>query len=43
MHVTSLSGNISSPVLTDPDTRTALNLLDGLVRIRARAADTAGA
>ncbi|MFL6000003.1 MAG: cupin domain-containing protein [Streptomyces sp.] len=41
--MTSLSSNISSPVLTDPDTQTALNFLGGLVRIRARAADTAGA
>ncbi|WP_331728327.1 cupin domain-containing protein [Streptomyces sp. NBC_01176] len=41
--MTSLSGNISSPVLTDPDTQTAVNFLGGLVRIRARAADTAGA
>ena len=41
--MTSLTGNISSPVLTDPDTQTAVNFLGGLVRIRARAADTAGA
>ncbi|MFQ6147082.1 cupin domain-containing protein [Streptomyces seoulensis] len=41
--MTSLSGNITAPVLTDPDTQTAVNFLGGLVRMRARAADTAGA
>jgi quercetin dioxygenase-like cupin family protein len=40
--VTSLSGNITSPVLTDPDTQQAVRFLGGLVRTRARAADTAG-
>ncbi|MGW2103169.1 cupin domain-containing protein [Streptomyces olivaceoviridis] len=41
--MTSLSGNITSPVLTDPDTQEAVRFLGGLVRMRARAADTAGA
>ncbi|POX58398.1 cupin domain-containing protein [Streptomyces sp. Ru62] len=41
--MTSLSGNITSPVLTDPDTQQAVRFLGGLVRMRARAADTAGA
>ncbi|KMS86545.1 MULTISPECIES: cupin domain-containing protein [Streptomyces] len=41
--MTSLSGTITSPVLTDPDTQQAVRFLGGLVRMRARAADTAGA
>ncbi|KUN18220.1 hypothetical protein AQJ11_34675 [Streptomyces corchorusii] len=41
--MTSLSGNITSPVLRDPDTQEAVRFLGGLVRMRARAADTAGA
>jgi len=41
--VTSLSGNITSPVITDPDTQQAVRFLGGLVQMRARAADTAGA
>ncbi|MEV5177565.1 hypothetical protein AB0L10_42570 [Streptomyces flaveolus] len=41
--MTSLSGTITSPVLTDPDTQQAVRFLGCLVRMRARAADTAGA
>lgn len=41
--MTSLSDNITSPVLTDPETQQAVRFLGGLVRMRARAADTAGA
>lgn len=41
--MTSLPGNITTPVITDPDTQPALQFLGGLVRMRARAADTAGA
>ncbi|MGW0513218.1 cupin domain-containing protein [Streptomyces olivaceoviridis] len=41
--MTSLSGNITSPVLRDPDAQEAVRFLGGLVRMRARAADTAGA
>ncbi|GGS50002.1 cupin domain-containing protein [Streptomyces griseoviridis] len=41
--MTSLSGSIGTPVLTDPDTQSAVNFLGGLVRMRATAADTAGA
>ncbi|MFD9733360.1 cupin domain-containing protein [Umezawaea sp. NPDC059074] len=41
--MTSLSGNIAAPILTDPGTQSAVNFLGGLVRMRARAADTAGA
>jgi quercetin dioxygenase-like cupin family protein len=40
--VTSLSGNITAPVITEPDTQEAVQFLGGLVRIRAKAADTAG-
>ncbi|WP_234543689.1 cupin domain-containing protein [Streptomyces shenzhenensis] len=41
--MTSLSGNTAAPVLTDPGTQTAVHFLGGLVRMRARATDTAGA
>ncbi|MEU6845428.1 cupin domain-containing protein [Streptomyces sp. NPDC046716] len=41
--MTSLSGNISTPVITDSDTQKAVMFLGGLVRMRAEAADTGGA
>ncbi|MFI7143024.1 cupin domain-containing protein [Streptomyces massasporeus] len=41
--MTSLPGSITSPVLTDPSTQEAVRFLGGLVHLRARAADTAGA
>jgi quercetin dioxygenase-like cupin family protein len=41
--VTSLPGGITTPVLTDPTTQEAVHFLGGLVHLRARAADTAGA
>ncbi|MFE9445127.1 cupin domain-containing protein [Streptomyces sp. NPDC006602] len=41
--VTSLSGNITTPAITTPDTQRAVQFLGGLVRMRAQAADTAGA
>lgn len=40
--MTSLSGAITTPVLTDPGTQGVVNFLGGLVRTRARAADTGG-
>jgi quercetin dioxygenase-like cupin family protein len=33
---------LTKPVLTDPDTQTAVNFLGGLIHLRAAAADTSG-